>query len=181
MSLKYVDENGNEQDIAGLGKDGTEVSVKQTLTSGTKIGEISINDVATNLFAPSQAYFDLNRANYTSNQVITSSNSIIPTTKSLTLPAGKYFIICPALTVTYNSSGNQFNVDFRQDGTTITTLVNHAYFGNGELGGTISGCAVVTLPGGTHSYSWLLKVSGSKQVTLAAYHSLQFFGFKISD
>lgn len=181
MSLKYVDENGNEQDIAGLGKSGTEVSVEQTLTSGTKIGEISVDNVATALYAPSQAYFDLNHGSYTSNQTITSSNTLTVTSKSLTLPAGKYFLFCTGPSVTFNSTGNQFDIDFMVDGSQVATLVNVAYFGNNQLSGSVSGAGIVSISAGTHTCAWRMRTSGSKQVTLAAYSSLNFYGFKISD
>ena len=51
MSLKYIDENGNEKDIAGIGKK-TEVSVSQTITSGTEIGKITVDGIEKKLFTP---------------------------------------------------------------------------------------------------------------------------------
>lgn len=52
MSLKYIDGNGNENSIAGIGQDGSQVSVTRNLTSGTKIASISVDGTVNDLYAP---------------------------------------------------------------------------------------------------------------------------------
>lgn len=52
MSLKYIDGNGNEHDIAGVGKDGSTVNAIGRLSSGTAIGDIVIDGAVTTFYAP---------------------------------------------------------------------------------------------------------------------------------
>lgn len=52
MSLKYVDNYGNEENIAGLGKPGSSVNAIGRLSSGTAIGDIVSDGKVTTFYAP---------------------------------------------------------------------------------------------------------------------------------